>query len=287
MTQSELNKVRTIASLVVIIFLTLTGYVAFFANDRSAEIYFFDIGQGDSSLIVLPNDIQILIDGGPNMAILEKVSKAIPVYDRTIEYIILSHPHSDHLSGIVEVLKRYDVGLLIHNGVTRDNLNLYNDFEEIINKKNIKTHIVKEKMEIKFNETSYMEFYYPDASKEFGRGDINASSIVNRLTFGGVRVLFTGDIPRDVERYLIEKGEGIEADILKVAHQGSRTSSEEDFIIGVSPIFSVIMVGADNQYGHPHQKVLKTLERFGGEVLRTDIEGDILFKTDGDIIIRE
>lgn len=278
----QLKKIRVVCIIVFVIVLALL-IVVLFSSRNELMVYFFNVGQGDSALIKLPKNIQILIDGGPDERVMEKLGRHMPFYDRKIEYVILSHPHSDHLRGLLSVLNRYEVGLFIHNGVS-NNTESYKLLRSVIQEKEIAELIIDSPNQIKFTKDSYIEFLYPDHSLQSNElKDLNEASVVVKLTHGNTNWLFTGDIPTDIEEHLIGTGIDLNVDVLKVAHQGSKTSSGDNFLDEVSPIYGVISVG-ENKFGHPHFRTLHTLKSKGIEILRTDELGDIIFRSDGEII---
>ena len=250
------------------------------------EVNFFDVGQGDAIFIVTPKNHQILIDGGPNSTILEKLAKEMPFWDRSLDLIILSHPEADHLSGLIEVLKRYRVDNILWTGVVR-NTSQYKEWLKLVKIESANVLIAKEGQRIKAGNL-ILDVLHPFenlAGKELENS--NDSAIVNRLVFGENSFLFTGDITKKVEKELINRQDSfklatLDSDILKVAHHGSKSSSAEEFIEKVSPKIAVIQVGKDNRYGHPHQEVLDTLEKYGITILRTDRDGDIKIFSDGE-----
>ena len=254
------------------------------------EVDFFDVGQGDAIFIQTPEGRQILIDGGPNSAILEKLGGSLPFWDRTIDLIILTHPENDHLTGLIEVLKNYEVGNILWTGIVRDTEN-YKEWERLIAKeqgKEEKANIFIAKAGQKIylsgkNLNQYIEILYPFENLE-GKSfkDSNDTSIVNKLIFGENSFLFSGDIYKSAEKEILEKGRiDVDSDVLKISHHGSKTSSAEEFIAKVSPEVAVISAGKDNQYGHPSPETLEALEKYGITVLRTDAEGDIKIISNG------
>ena len=282
MTVKELKRIRVLAIVgIIIVFVLLILALGY--GKETLKVYFFDVGQGDASLLVFPGNIQVLIDGGPDRGILRKVGRAMPFYDHKIEYVILTHPHSDHLTGVVDALDRYNVSTFISNGVSRDDLPPYQKLTTLIKDKNIRTVVIDYPSALEIG-GGRIEFLYPDHKLDGEeRTDFNTGSVVLRVVYGESEFLFTGDMPRSVEDRLIEKGVDVSSDVLKVAHQGSKTSSGETFISEVHPDYAVIMVG-ENTYGHPHTRTLLTLERKKIRVIRTDKAGDIVFNTDGRLL---
>lgn len=256
------------------------------------EVNFFNVGQGDSIFIETPQGHQILIDGGPGSSVLQKLAEAMPFWDRTIDLVILTHPESDHLAGLIEVLKKYKVGKILSTGVIRDTPE-FEEWKKLINKEGVEIKAAAKGNKIEAGSV-LIEILYPGESlADQVLKDSNDSSLVARLVFGEKSFLFTGDIMKSAEEKLLADKVNIDSDVLKVAHHGSKTSSQENFIDSVSPEVSVISLegkneveGGDcdnkerNRYGHPSCQVLEVLGRYG-KILRTDEQGDIKIISDG------
>jgi len=273
------KKLKILLIILSCLMLTVICWLYYQYQEQKFEIIFFNIGQGDSALINLPGNNEILIDGGPDSTVLYKLGKYLPVYNRDIELMILSHPHADHTNGLNFVLNRYQVKQVMHTNI-KYNSEKYQNFLEKTKKLNIKTLKPEKNKKINFN-NNILEIIYPlqDISKKDFK-DINDSSIVFRLiTNKGYKILFTGDISIDIEKEILEKvkKENLTADILKVGHQGSITSSDQEFLQAVSPDYAVISVG-ENKFGHPSLRVLRRLQRLGTKILRTDKDGNIVFQ---------
>ena len=270
----------------ILFFLNIFAWIVVFelSQPRFLEVIFFDVGQGDAIFIETPQRHQILIDGGPDSKILEKLGKEMPFWDRTIDLIILTHPEKDHLFGLLEVLKRYQVENILWTGVQRETPEA-EEWEKLIKEEKAKIFLSKAGQKIIFSRKeaeNFMDIIHPFEDLK-GREvkDSNNTSIVSRLVFGNNSFLFTGDIEKEVEERLAEQNIFLDSDILKVAHHGSFTSSSENFIERVSPEIAVISAGKKNQYGHPHREVLERLEKFGIKILRTDQMGNIrIFSND-------
>lgn len=242
-------------------------------------IWFFDVGQGDAIFIETPSGHQLLIDGGPGNVVLSKLGSVMPFWDRTIDDILLTHPHADHLDGLVDIVDRYNVSRVYLSGVdfyTPLGPEFYAslaDDEEVIN--------VTEPQEIDLGAGVILRLLYPTSSLARHRiDDANASSIVGLLTYGETSVLLTGDITAEHEAEIAEQLSA-PVDVLKVAHHGSAYSSTMEFLRVVKPQVAVISVGIDNDYGHPAASTLDRLRAVGAAVLRTDLDGDIRLVSDG------
>ncbi len=240
------------------------------------EVYFFDVGQGDVSLIQ-KDDYQILIDGGPSDAILAKLGDAMPLLDRKIEIIILSHPHADHLVGVNQVLERYDVGKIYSSGVPYTS-NEYIEFLENVNSKNIDLIVPKIG-----DKTSYenieVDFLWPgEKFVEEELENLNNSSVVIRACYLKNCSIFLGDLELDGQRMMFAElaEKNVNSEIIKIAHHGSSNGTDQRLLDIVMPNYAVILVGLDNKFDHPHDVTLDLLSTNNIETLRSD-EGDIKF----------
>jgi len=249
-------------------------------SHKFLEVNFFDVGQGDAIFIETPTRHQILIDGGPSPKIIEKLAKEIPFWDRSIDLIILTHPEKDHITGLLEVLKRYKVENILWTGIVRD-IPEYREWLNLIKKEKANVKIAKVGQKISCKNCQWkIEIFYPfEILEGMEFEDSNNTSIVSKLIFGNSSFLFTGDIYKDVEESLTLTPFDLNSNVLKVAHHGSKTSSSEKFLEKVLPEIAVISVG-ENKYGHPNKEVLEILEKYGIRVLRTDREGDIKIISD-------
>lgn len=239
------------------------------------QICFFDVGQGEAILVNHFTGEQVLIDGGPGNKIKDEISKCQPFYDRTIETVILTHPHFDHLSGLNWVLTNYNVEKLLYLAKDYDS-NTYREFKEILKEKQIPAERIERKKLVELNERAFLQnfsFLVEDSLE-----NLNNASIVSKLTYGSSTVLFTADAEKELQKKLLEKGVNVKADLLKVPHQGARDAAFEKFFQEVAPKIAVLSVG-ENSYGHPHKETLKLYQNI--ELLRTDQEGTIRVYTDG------
>lgn len=276
----------------------LTWVVVFdLSKPHFLEVTFFDVGQGDAIFIETPQRHQILIDGGPDQGILEKLGEEMPFWDKTIDLVILTHPEHDHIAGLIEVLKRYKVENILWTGVVRDTSE-YKQWQYLIKeeeKQGAQITIAEAAQKVIWLSASpgshpgkqkwlsgYLEILHPFESLEGQKPkNTNNSSVIGRLVFGKNSFLFTGDAYKSVERKLVKKGTKLLSDVLKVGHHGSKTSSSQEFIAEVLPQIAVISVGKNNRYGHPHSDTLKILHKYGIKILRTDKDGDIKIFSDG------
>ncbi|MBA7594376.1 ComE operon protein 3 [subsurface metagenome] len=267
----------------LLILAILASAAAVTMPDDELHVSFFDIGQGDAILIQKGSQ-QVLIDGGPSPQLLAlELGDRMPFWDRTIELVVLTHPHTDHLSGLVEVLERYQVEQVLYPDLDYES-SLYDEWGELIEEKGIACTAAQAGQEIDLGDGVIIEVLNPPTPPLYGTGsDINNNSVVLRLSLGRVSFLLTGDIEQEAEFRLIAWGNDLTSTVLKVGHSGSHTSTTAEFLAAVSPGVAVISVG-ENRFGHPHREVLDRLEAsLGAENLfRTDEQGTIEFITDGE-----
>ena len=234
------------------------------------DIYFLDVGQGDASLVRLPGEVDILIDGGKDKSVLSELARALPDSDRYIDLVILSHTQLDHFGGLIDVLGRYRVGAFIHNGVPA-NVSAWHDLEKVIYEKGVRSVMVREGDKVTHGQ-SRLAILGP--AKEFlDSKDLNDTSVVVMLSSENSRSLFTADIGFRVEEYLAKKYD-LSSDVLKVGHHGSKYSSGSLFLSASIPAVSVISAGK-NSYGHPTAEAIKRIKTTGSEVFRTDQDGTV------------
>ena len=241
-----------------------------------ARLHFFDIGQGDSIYLRTVEGNDVLIDGGPGDAVLSKLGEAMPFFDRTVEFVILTHPHADHVSGLIEVLQRYKVKNLLFNELAYESAT-YRTFLAQARLEGANLYSPRLGERVFLDSVTALDIYHPISTESIAAGkDVNETSIVAKLSFGSTNVLFTGDAGHEVEEKLLSWKLPVDAEILKVGHQGSKTSTSEQFLDAVDPAAAVIMVGK-NSYGHPHEEVLGLLNERVPHLYRTDENGDIIF----------
>lgn len=245
--------------------------------DSKFHVYFLDVGQGDATLVKTPDNHQILIDGGPNNYVIEELGKVMPFFDKTIDLVILTHPHADHMDGLVDVLKRFEVENVLMTGVYSGD-STYLEFLRVIEEQNVRVFFAESELGFLFGDVA-VDVLYPTESF-FGKSfdNINNSSVVVRISYGDENILVTGDLEIEGEKELAESGLLDDVDIYQVGHHGSKTASSLPFLAKISPEIAVISCGKDNKFGHPHTEALENLEMAGvEEVFRTDLEGMIEF----------
>lgn len=269
--------VLTLILLVILDILVFWQIKNLVSLNKPLEIYFLKVGQGDSELIKLSGKVKILIDGGPaNNQILENLNQILSPFDRYLDLVILSHPQSDHFGGLIEVLKRYQVGAFIYNG--RDNpIPAFEELKKIIAENKIQTIVLIGGDKIHYQDNQF-NILLPDLSLLQSK-ELNDTALVGELKNSNFKALFTGDISSKIEKKLITFYHST-IDVLKVSHHGSKFSSSAEFLNALRPKVAVIEVGK-NSYGHPTKDVLERLKAVGAKILRTDQEGLVELLIDG------
>ena len=262
----------------------LSWITATSAPDGRLRVTFFDVGQGDSALIRTPEGHQILVDGGPGLLDAARaLGNRMPFWDRTLEMIILTHPHEDHLKGLLEVLKRYRVNLILERQMELESLS-YLAWRELAEEKEIPVVRAEKGQYLVLGEDTYIQVLSPGKRLLTNTSsDLNNSSLVLRLAHGHVSFLFAGDAQEEVEWTLLGPGEGLRSTVLKVAYHGSSTSSSKEFLEAVDPASAVISVGEDNRFDHPDAEVVDRLTGHVSEerLFTTRDHGAISFTSDG------
>jgi len=265
--------------LLILLFLNVLSLfpVLYFSSAR-LEVSFFDIGQGDSIFIETPEGYQALIDGGPSYSrIIEKLSSEMPSWDKEIDLVVLSHPESDHMTGLLSVLENYKVDNIVWTGIERDG-EKFETWKRMIDEEGSGIYAVVSGDKFIMGDASLEIISPEEVLSGMYFKESNDTAIVSRLSYGSSSFLFTGDISSKKERDLLDND--IAADILKVAHHGSKYSTSAEFLEKASPLVAVIQVGK-NSYGHPTPEVLTRLDNSGIKVLRNDLDGDIKIVSDG------
>ena len=248
------------------------------------EVVFVDVGQGDAAYISTPLNRQIVVDGGPGrLDMVRFLGERMPPGDRTLDLVVLTHPHADHLTGLLATMERYEVGAVLERPVDYDGPG-YVAWRELAAEKGALVLEALPGQRIEMGDGAIVQVLGPPEHLLSGtESDVDNASVVVRLSYGGVSFLLTGDMFREAEAVLVAAGGNFESDVLKVGHHGSRTSSSEAFLNAVRPAAAVISAGAGNHFGHPHAE---TLEALGGYVrpemvFNTLERGDVRFVTDG------
>lgn len=254
-------------------------------NDYLFKVHFLDVGQGDAILLESPSGQQMLIDGGRNSVVVNKLSAQMGFFDKNIEYVLATHLDSDHVGGLVEVFKRYKINTFIGTDATGDTA-IAETLDRVIKEEKLQIIEARRGEVVDLGSGVKVEILWPEVSvKEM---ESNAGSIVAKVTYGDASFLLTGDAPKRIEEYLVlVYGEYLHSTVLKVGHHGSRTSTAELFLTEVDPLYAVISAGANNSYGHPHVEVTDMLFNYGIVMVSTAEEGTVTFVSDGSRVWRE
>ena len=253
-------------------------------HDGKLHVYFFDVGQGDSILIVTPEGKQVLVDGGPDLTSATRaLAGPMSATDRSLDVVVMTHLDGDHSKGLLEVLDRYDVATVVVGGNPLDD-DLPQEWQAKLKRRQIDPVKVSEGYRLEVEPGVTLEVLNPPRVPFNGSGsDRNNNAVVIRLIYGQVSFMLASDIGAFAEGYLVRSSAELASTVLKAGHHGSRTSSTAGFLNQVNPILAVISSGAGNQFGHPHAEVAERLERFLGPegLFRTDRQGTIEFISDG------
>ena len=259
-------------------------------SDDGMNLYFLSVGQGDSELIQ-KGDYQILIDGGPDSSVLSEIGKIMPLSDRKIEEVVLTHPHADHLAGLNEIMKRYEIGKIYSSGSITTS-NQYLDFLNTIKEKNIQLIIPNIGEKETLFDGAELNFLWPGDKYKGSSGDnLNNTSEVVQFCFSSHCAIFLGDQETDEQELMLSdlklKNINYQSELIKISHHGSSNGTNLNTLDEIKPNIAVIEVGADNQFGHPHAATLDLLKSKSIQVLRTDHDGTIKFTFTKDGIVQK
>ncbi|MGL5381712.1 ComEC/Rec2 family competence protein [Clostridium sp.] len=287
MKKNKGNKAGQIITIVVFGVIALGMYFTNTSDNKFAsikgnatgnlEVSYLDVGQGDAAYIRV-NDFDILIDAGPRSDADRLMEQLEEKNIDDFEMVIATHPHEDHIGGMVKVFDRYEVKEFYMPKTTHTT----KTFENMVNavaKEGIKIKTIKEGMSFDLGDGAGIEVYSPmyESYEEF-----NDYSPIMKLTFGETDLIFTGDAESHAEQEVVAKyPNNLKAEVLKFGHHGSSTSSTDEFVKSVAPEYGIISCGIDNKYGHPHRETLQKISTYGIESYRTDKQGQITLTSDG------
>jgi competence protein ComEC len=251
------------------------------ALSGTLEAHIIDVGQGDSILIRLPDGKNMVIDGGPGTAATTVVNYIKGQGITLLDYVVETHPHEDHIGGLTNVINSFTIGKVYIPNATATT-QCYKDLMNAIKAKNITP--IQTKAGVTIFNTTYSGKVLKAvmvAPIDNSYTNVNDYSAVIRITYGTESFLFVGDASEFSEAEILAAGSTISADVLKVGHHGSATSSTAAFLKAVSPKSSVISVGLGNSYGHPTDDCINRLKAVNSDILRTDLQGSIVYSTNG------
>jgi len=261
----------------VVLDIIVWSQIAVYIRDQSLlRLYFLNVGQGDSELVVLPGGAKLLVDGGPpNGQVLLALANILPPMDRYIDLVVLSHPQTDHFGGLIDIVRRYRVGMFISTGISNA-VPGYTDLMRALDEYGIPRTVLAAGDSIQYGD-SRIDVLSPTPAF-LSATDVNETTLALRVAANNITALFTGDANADVEHELAQDTGPI--DVLKVSHHGSKFSSTKEFLDALRPEIAVIEVGK-NSYGHPTAQVLGRLADIGARIFRTDQQGTVEIIADG------
>ncbi|MFZ5969237.1 MAG: MBL fold metallo-hydrolase [Bacillota bacterium] len=276
------KKYAAVVVLMIIMLLMSTGCQQVVTDERIENgseliVHYIDVWQGDAILIQAPGGKTMLIDAGENEMGEVVLQYIMNQGIEKIDYIIGTHPHSDHIGGLDVVIDSLGVGEVYLPKVTHTT-ETFKDVLTSVKNKGLKVKTAKAGIQLDMGAGISAEMLSPNMTEY---KDLNNYSPIMKITYGETSFLFTGDAEKQAEEEVLEKGYNVRSDILKVGHHGSVTSTSDAFLAAVSPRYAVISVGKDNQHGHPHQEILEKLKQAGVQIFRTDEMGSVVVKSSG------
>jgi len=259
---------------------THSGPVLNQSTTGDLKVYFLDVGQGDSSVILFRDKV-ILIDAGDTDRGDTVVRALQDLGVRKIDLLVATHPHADHIGGMQDVLANFEVEKVLDSGLPSSS-SLYEKFLVTIDRKQIPYIVAERGQTIGIDPALRILVLSPP--KERTSDDLNTGSIVLRVSYGTMNLLFTGDATAPVEEALVKSGYPLDAQVLKVGHHGSSGASSSAFLSRVNPQVAILSLGKGNDYGHPHRETLERLKAAGPTVFRTDTDGTIRVESDGNTL---
>ena len=266
----------------LMVVVVILGLLVWKLPDGLLHVWVLDVGQGDAILAESPVGEWMMIDGGPDSMAVKKMGEILPFYVDKIDLVVLSHPHADHLNGLIEVIKRYKVKTVLMTGA-RYNYGAYDEFYKLLKMRGVEVIFTDGESDLKMGKIGF-DIIYPQKSIEgSGFNNINNSSIVLRLIYGNKRLMFSGDLEMEKEQEIVEQTQlNLGADLVKAGHHGSRTSNTLDWLTRIHPQWAIISCGVDNGFKHPAPSTVERFLSLGAGVWRTDIDGTVQIVSDGD-----
>ena len=249
-------------------------------DNKTMKVHYIDVGQGDSILIQV-NDKNMLIDCGPRDGKDKFFSYLESQKITKLDYVVATHPHEDHIGNMADVIKKYDVNKFYAPKVEHTTKTFEKMVEALV-KKNLKITTIKAGTDsIDLGENTKVSVVAPNKDTY---DDLNNYSPIIKIEYGNNSFLFTGDAESKSEKEVLKKGYDVKADVLKLGHHGSSTSTSKEFFEAVNPSIGVISLASDNKYGHPHKETLNLLKDKKIKVYRTDVDGTTVLSSDGNKI---
>lgn len=274
-------KQYAVTTLLGLLVLTITQFITLAPTTERLRVYFLNVGQGDATFVRYPTGENLLIDTGKDSAVFRELDKVLPWYDRSLDYVMLTHGDSDHLGAMLDILDRYKVSKILVSPVF-GRIEVEQQIMEKAKSKGTTIEVIRRGDTVTFGTQTAggIEILHPDDQCFALLNDENECSLVGLLTFGESTVLLTGDVGEVVEPQIAAQIEN-PITILKVGHHGSRNSSSMEFLNKTKPQYSVISAGRDNTYGHPHPETLDRLKIASTTVFSTKEDATIVASSDG------
>lgn len=246
---------------------------------KELTVSFLNVGQGDAIFIESPTGRQVLVDAGPDVSVLRELGSQMHWYDKSIDMLIATHPDRDHIAGFPYIIDRYNVSYFVEPGAQNEN-----GVQDVLNQKVLDHHLTKiiarRGMVFDIGGGVTISILYPD--RDVSHVPSNDGSIVMKLTYGEDSFILTGDAPTETEAKILSRdSKTIRAQVLKLGHHGSRTSTSPLFLQAIHPTYAIVSAGVNNRYGHPHQEVIDMVKKFGATIFTTQKSGTIRFRSDG------
>lgn len=279
-----MKKINLKQKIIIILLLTSVIYTLYqrlqgiYNTSPTLQVHFIDVGQGDSTLIITPDKKTVLIDAGD-----EQHSSRTTGYIKSqgidkLDLVIATHPDADHIGGMDKVIKNFDIGMFSMPLVSKDTKQ-YKEIKKELKNKKLKNKPLYTGDGLSIGKDVKLQILSPQKNRTYS--DTNEYSIVARLLYKEVSFLFMADATMENEIAIINDFDDIRADVLKLGHHGSSTSTSDYFLGKVNPSIGVISCGKNNKYGHPHKEVRNLLEKYNIMIFRTDEQGSIVLKSDG------
>lgn len=241
------------------------------------KVHFLDVGQGDCTFIQLADGKSILIDGGNREDSTIIINYLHNLNILAIDYLIATHPHEDHIGSLPAIIKNFNIGSIYMPKATT-NTKIFENLLLSIKAKGYKINTAEAGIKIIDTKDVTLTILAPNS---VDYKDLNNYSVVTKLTYKANSFLFTGDAEDVSEMEMLKQNYDLKSDVIKIGHHGGRTSSTKDFLEEVAPIYAVISVGNDNDYGHPHIETMERLSSLKMKIFRTDEQGTIVISSDG------
>lgn len=248
---------------------------------RFLSVNYLDIGQGDATLLITPENQKILIDTGPPGSLMAKIPKFLAFFDKKIDLLILTHTDLDHIGSAFELLNNYSVRQVILPQDLKDK----KEFENLLlllEKQNIPFYFARQSQDWKIGKSVYLDFLYPlDNLSLQAQTKLENNSLIFKIIYGKTAFLFSGDAGIKEEKSLVLSQQNLQAEIYQVGHHGSKTSSSMEFLTSIQPKISIISAAKENTFGHPHPETMQRLNNLKSTIYQTAQAGDLIFYSDG------